>query len=60
MRALLIAIAIAIAIAIGVVAVALILLGTLVEAVKWLIIIGLVALVAAIALGVVKGRRTLR
>ena len=47
-------------VAIGVVAVALILLGILVKAVKWLIIIGLVALVVAVALGVVKGRRALR
>jgi hypothetical protein len=50
----------ALLIALGVVAVALILLGILVKAVKWLIIIGLVALVAAVVLGVLKGRRTLR
>ena len=45
---------------IGAVALVLILLGLVLKAVKWLIIIGLVALVAAIVLGVVKGRRTLR
>ena len=45
---------------IGAVALVLILLGVVLKAVKWLIIIGLVALVAAIVLGVVKGRRTLR
>ena len=42
---------------VGVVAGVLILLGLLLEAVRWLIIIGLVALVVAIVLGVVKGGR---
>jgi len=42
------------------VAVVLIVLGLILKAVKWLIIIGLVALVAAIVMGVVKGRRALR
>jgi hypothetical protein len=42
------------------VAVVLTLLGLIVKAVKWLIILGLVALVAAIVLGVMKGRRTMR
>lgn len=50
----------ALLVAIGIVAVALILLGIIVKAVKWLIIIGLVALVATIVLGVIKGRRALR
>ena len=38
----------------------LIVLGLVLKAVKWLVIIGLVALVASIVLGVVKGRRALR
>jgi hypothetical protein len=42
------------------VAVVLIVLGLILKAVKWLIIIGLIALVAAIVMGVVKGRRALR
>ena len=46
--------------AIGVVAVVLIVLGLLLKAVKWLIIIGVVALVVAIVLGVVRSRRALR
>ena len=41
-------------------AIVLIVLGLILKAVKWLIIIGLVALVAAIVMGVVKGRRALR
>lgn len=44
----------------GVVAVVLILLGLFVKAVKWLLIIGVVALLATIVLGVVKGRRVMR
>jgi apolipoprotein N-acyltransferase len=45
---------------VGVVAGVLILLGLVLEAVRWLIIIGLIALVVAIVLGVVKGRQALR
>jgi hypothetical protein len=45
---------------IAAVALVLIVLGLVLKAVKWLIIIGLVALVAAIVLGVLKGRRALR
>ncbi|NJC71345.1 hypothetical protein HC031_16715 [Planosporangium thailandense] len=45
-------------IAVGVVGVVLILLGLFLEAVKWLIIIGLVALAVSIVLGVVKVRRS--
>ena len=41
-------------------AIVLIVLGLILKAVKWLIIIGLVALVAAVVMGVVKGRRALR
>ncbi|WP_250006772.1 hypothetical protein [Actinoplanes sp. M2I2] len=44
----------------GVVAVVLIVLGLVIKAVKWLLILGLIALVASIVLGVVKGRRSLR
>ncbi|MEH1166760.1 hypothetical protein V6V47_15385 [Micromonospora sp. CPCC 205539] len=40
---------------VGVVAGVLILLGLILEAVRWLIIIGLIALVIVIILGVVKG-----
>jgi hypothetical protein len=50
----------ALLIAVGVVAVVLILLGLLIKAIKWLIIIGLIALVASIVLGVVKARRAVR
>ncbi|MDG4781000.1 hypothetical protein O7614_15240 [Micromonospora sp. WMMD961] len=42
---------------VGVVAGVLILLGLLLEAVRWLIIIGVVALVIVIVWGVVKGRQ---
>ena len=45
---------------IAAVALVLILLGLVLKAVKWLIIIGLVALVASIVLGVLKGPRALR
>ena len=41
------------------VGVMLILLGVLLKAVKWLIIIGLVALVASIVMGVIRARRAL-
>jgi hypothetical protein len=46
-------------VAVGIVALVLILLGLFLKAVKWLIIIGVIALVAAIVMGVVRGRRTL-
>ncbi|WP_406069177.1 hypothetical protein [Micromonospora sp. NBC_01638] len=42
---------------VGVVAGVLILLGLFLEAVRWLIIIGLIALVIVIILGMVKGRQ---
>ena len=42
------------------VAVVFIVLGLILKAVKWLIIIGLIALVASVVMGVVKGRRALR
>ncbi|MEO3770424.1 hypothetical protein [Micromonospora sp. B9E7] len=42
---------------VGVVAGVLILLGLLLEAVRWLIIIGVIALVIVIVWGVVKGRQ---
>ncbi len=45
---------------VGLVALVLIVLGLVLKAVKWLLIIGLVALVASIVMGVVKGRRALR
>jgi hypothetical protein len=44
---------------VGVVAGVLILLGLLLEAVRWLIIIGLVALIVVIVLAAVKTRRVL-
>jgi hypothetical protein len=50
----------ALLVTLGIVAVVLIVLGLVIKAVKWLIILGLIALVASIALGVIKGRRALR
>lgn len=50
----------ALLVTLGIVAVVLIVLGLVVKAVKWLIILGLIALAASILLGVVKGRRALR
>lgn len=44
---------------VGIVAIVLIVLGLVIKAVKWLIIIGLLALVASIVMGIVKGRRAL-
>ncbi|MEU4555126.1 hypothetical protein [Micromonospora violae] len=44
---------------VGVVAGVLILLGLLLEAVRWLIIIGVIALVIVIIWGVVKGRQAM-
>ena len=49
----------ALLITVGVVALVLILLGVLLKALKWLIIIGLVALVASIVMGVIRARRAL-
>jgi hypothetical protein len=45
---------------VGVVALVLIVLGLLLKAVKWLLIIGLIALVASILMGVATGRRAPR
>ncbi len=45
---------------VGVVAVVLILLGLFLKALKWLIIIGLIALAASIVMGVIKSRQALR
>ena len=50
----------ALLVTLGVVAVVLIVLGLVIKAVKWLIILGLIALVASIVMGVVKGRKALR
>ena len=50
----------ALLITLAVIAVVFIAVGLLVKAVKWLLIIGLLALVASIVMGVVKGRRALR
>jgi hypothetical protein len=47
----------ALLIALGVVGVVVVLLGLFLEAVKWLIIIGLAALLAAIVIGVFQARR---
>ncbi len=46
--------------AVGVVAIILTLLGVFLKALKWLIIIGFVALIAAVVLGVIKGRSAMR
>ncbi|GIJ26620.1 hypothetical protein Vqi01_17820 [Micromonospora qiuiae] len=43
---------------VGVIAVILVLLGLLLEAVRWLVIIGIIALAAVIVLGFVRGRRS--
>ncbi|MBM0202097.1 hypothetical protein ACIA47_31105 [Micromonospora sp. NPDC051227] len=45
---------------VGVVAGVLILLGLVLEAVRWLIIIGVIALVIVIVWGVVKGRQAMQ
>ena len=50
----------ALLVTLGIVAVVLIVLGLVIKAVKWLIILGLIALAASVVLGVVKGRRALR
>ena len=47
-------------VALGVIAVVLILLGLFLKAVKWLIIIGIIALVVSVVLGFVKGRQAAR
>ena len=47
----------AVLVAVGVVAVVLIVLGLLLKALKWLIILGAVALVASIIMGILHGRR---
>jgi hypothetical protein len=45
---------------VAVAAIVLIVLGLVLKAVKWLIILGLIALVASVVMGVVKGRRAVR
>jgi hypothetical protein len=45
---------------VGAVAIILIVLGLIIKAVKWLIILGLIALITSVVLGVIKGRRALR
>ena len=45
---------------IGVVGGALILLGLLLEAVRWLVIIGIIALIAVVVLAFVRGRQAMR
>ncbi|MBX7267162.1 hypothetical protein KIF24_14840 [Micromonospora sp. Llam7] len=45
---------------VGVVAGVLILLGLLLEAVRWLVIIGVIALAAVIVLGFLRGRQAVR
>jgi hypothetical protein len=47
-------------VAVGVVAAILIVLGLVVEAVKWLLILGIIALVVAVVMGVVEARRVSR
>ncbi|MFG1778070.1 hypothetical protein ACGFIR_16440 [Micromonospora sp. NPDC049051] len=44
---------------VGVIAGALVLLGLLLEAVRWLVIIGVVALAVVVVLAVVKGRQAM-
>ena len=50
----------ALLIAVGIVGVVLILLGLFLEAVKWLLILGLIALVGAIVFGLIQARRVTR
>lgn len=50
----------ALLVAVGIVALVLILLGLFLKAVKWLIILGVIALIASIVLGVVQARRAVR
>ncbi|MDG4830192.1 hypothetical protein O7627_12880 [Solwaraspora sp. WMMD1047] len=45
---------------VGVIAAILVLLGLLLEAVRWLVIIGVVALIAVAVLAISKGRRAFR
>ncbi|MEH1017769.1 hypothetical protein V6U90_32460 [Micromonospora sp. CPCC 206060] len=47
-------------IVVGVIAAALILLGLLLEAARWLVLIGAIALIGVFVLGVMKTRRVLR
>jgi hypothetical protein len=46
--------------AVAVIAVVVILLGIFLKALKWLIIIGAIALVASVVMGLLQGRRTTR
>ena len=50
----------ALLISVAVIAVVLILLGLFIEAIKWLLIVGLVALAGAIVMGVIQARRAAR
>ncbi|MFF5173382.1 hypothetical protein ACFY3U_12170 [Micromonospora sp. NPDC000089] len=45
---------------VGVVGGALILLGLLLEAVRWLVVIGIIALIVVIVLALVRGRQVMR
>ncbi|MGC4896697.1 hypothetical protein [Micromonospora sp. DT31] len=45
---------------VGVAAVVLVLLGLVLEAVRWLVIIGVIALAVVIVVGIVQGRRTMQ
>ena len=50
----------ALLITVGVVAVVLIVLGLVIKAVEWLLIVGLIALVAAVVMGVIEARKVAR
>ena len=50
----------ALLVAIGVVALAFIVLGLLIKAVKWLLILGVIAVVVAVVLGIIEARRAAR
>lgn len=50
----------ALLVTVGIVAAVLILIGLLVKAIKWLVILGLIALVAAVLTGVLQARRAAR
>ncbi|WP_250030029.1 hypothetical protein [Paractinoplanes maris] len=47
-------------VALAVIAIVLIVLGLVLKAVKWLVIIGLIALAVSIVMGFLKGRRSVR
>ena len=50
----------ALLITMGVIAAVLIVLGLVIKAVKWLLILGVIALVAAVVMGVIEARRVAR